>query len=730
MVHSQTVELSLATPLKESGPTVYGFEGREAVSELFAYKLYLHTPTSEYLSSDKLLGQLASLSFTIDRQSTRRVHGMIDELSHVGGDARYEYYEAGLVPPVALLDLGRGYRIFAEKTFEQIVKESLEGYPVRFRLSEKHYPLDHSVRYAESTWNHVRRVAEDEGCHWYFEHDADWAPGQCGLTFADVMGQSPPIPGATPIPLRLEGTEPHINRWRTRQRLTARKVKTNDYHHEMPDADLSHTERFASPVRVGSRVATLDHPALKGCCLDVREPFAHQFREIARDGHHDPEGLDGLFEDKSRRTRILFERQLGQAIESRGRTNFSGMIPGHTFELSDAGSESGRYWIVQVKHGVRIPLADSSRVEASSYTARIRCIPAELPYRPPATASRHRVAGAAIGNVVASDHEEVTVNDYAAVKVRFPWDSDEGKNAVWARHRFARAGKGHGDIHLPHKEHEVLCVHEEGNPEHYYVLGSLPSVRHVPPESREVHRNVQGYWGQSLEQDRTSAHQLSFDRRDEGEKLAWRSEHDARISSESDHHIASDYAVINVGYATAESADDGSGSGGSSSGSGNHTLDVMGNFFESVWGGFTRQVLGDSNCRVKGFATFNSLIHTSLMDAPTIVIAAAVFHIHMVHNRFIIGIGRLDVSWGLAYWRFHFTKSSYKLWAARYMRKVAYMSIAIAQTDVFAATVNYAGAWFKSNPMKLRNRMLEIRKENLRSDSASMRLHTTAVYHA
>ncbi|QDU59910.1 Phage-related baseplate assembly protein [Planctomycetes bacterium Pan216] len=646
------VHLSLKTPLDELGPEIHGFEGIEAVSELFQYRLFLHTPIGRDLSFSDLLGRDVTVSLRVDQQPERHLHGIFTELIRAGSDPMYRYYEAILVPKASLLQHQVGYRIVSDSDLKGILGAYLQGVPHRVHFHETHQRHDYTVKYGESSWNHLARLVEEEGCYFTFDHDDGGT-----IVFADDSRHAATIEHRDQLPSSVQGVEPHVRNWRTRQSMVAWKYHLDDYHDEAPNADLAQSEQQSSPITFGSREVRYDLPLLANCEVDEWESFAHRFRKIDRNGQHDPSGLDGMTPEKERLARVRLEQQTLGAFGAEGTSNYSWLMPGRILTLGDAGPDSGDYFITRIEHGVRISLHGSDYWEATPYTCRFEAIPKDVRYRTPRRTARRWAESLETATVVTDHGEEVTTNDLACVKARFPWDRDQGKKSCWMRTKQSLAGAGYGEVFLPRKDHEVVVMYEEGDPERPVVLGSLYNAKNPPPEAPSTHRHLQGYWSRSLGGGPENMSKFTIDHRLGQEEVTVHAERDAHFLTENDYQIVTGRNLdISVGYALLDGNTDGSGVGGDGgSTGGNLTQTSSGNWTETRFGKVVQHVAGDVQITVKGYVYVNAIDLAGhsysavwCMLSPTVLVAPSFSRTTGVFDvRLVAPISHFDVDMGL-----------------------------------------------------------------------------------
>ena len=100
--------------------SVYDYQGEEALSRCYELKVTL-VCDSALPELDRLLQQPASLMLHSRHGIKRYVHGVVFAIAELDRSARHFRYQVTLVPPLALLGLRRGVRIFQALSVPAIV---------------------------------------------------------------------------------------------------------------------------------------------------------------------------------------------------------------------------------------------------------------------------------------------------------------------------------------------------------------------------------------------------------------------------------------------------------------------------------------------------------------------------------------------------------------------------------------------------------------------------------
>jgi len=105
-------------------------------------------------------------------------------------------------------------------------------------------------------------------------------------------------------------------------------------------------------------------------------------------------------------------------------------LPGRRFTLAAPGAPDREVLLIEVTHGARDPGARDGRHAPARYGNSFVAVPADAPLRPRRVTRRPSVAGVETAVVVGPPGEEVYVDRYGRVRVRFPWDRGERGEAA------------------------------------------------------------------------------------------------------------------------------------------------------------------------------------------------------------------------------------------------------------------------------------------------------------
>jgi type VI secretion system secreted protein VgrG len=481
---------------------VVSFRGREALSELFSFRLVVRAAPELEGRDAELLGAHAVLTLRDGRGAERRIEGLVDQVRADAGRRTGATWHLRLVPPLALLRRRTTSRIFQDETVSQILQHVLAAasLPIELRLSRTYAVRSYCVQYRESDLAFVRRLAAEEGIAFCFADAPAGGPGSAArapVLFIDDPGHYPTVGGGEePAALALrpeEGLSPtgtEIVSFGLRRGLMPRSVHLRDYDFQRPNLALSERAEAGE----GSEPA-----------LEVYEHHAdYSAPEVT------PE-----------RARVLLEQERRRAVVGSGESWVRVLAPGRRFDLRAEGSPGieGAYAVTRVEHEGHTPELSGMLAERT-YHNTFECVPAAVLLRPRAPARRPRqVLETAV--VTGPAGNEVHTDEHARVKVQFHWDLQGQKNersSAWLRVTQSWAGASFGAQFIPRVGMEVLVGFLGGDTDCPIVLGSLYNATHPPPFPLPAEKLKSGLRTQSSP-GAGGANELSFDDRAGEERI-------------------------------------------------------------------------------------------------------------------------------------------------------------------------------------------------------------------
>ncbi len=478
-VHSDR-PISISTPLGSDVLLPVGLSGREAISELFVFKLDLAAGNDKQVPFESLLGEPVVVAVALATGGTRFFNGIVNRLGQGVRGSKYTSYRAELVPSLWLLTRRQTSRIFQHLSVPDILRRVLGGVDVDFRLQGTFQPRNYCVQYRETDFNFVSRLMEEEGIFYFFEHTADGHR----LVVANSPQGHTDVPGTSTIVFDATATQASpsqvVYQWEKAQELRSGKYTLWDSNFQLPGNHLEAQATILDSAAVGEVTHRLKLGVNQGLELyDYPGGYAKRFDGIDPAGGEQPEELAKILPDGVRTVGIRMEEEAAPSLQAVGAATARQLTAGHRFALRRHFNGDGSYVLTSVEHSAQVANVESGDL---TYTNTFTCIPLALPYRPPRRTPRPIVAGPQTAFVVGPPGEEVFTDKYGRVKVQFQWDREGRKDAnssCWVR--VAQLPQA-GSVFVPQIGDEVLVGFEEGDPDRPVVIGGVYNPQRRPPQ--------------------------------------------------------------------------------------------------------------------------------------------------------------------------------------------------------------------------------------------------------
>lgn len=459
---------------------IKSFYGTETISDLFEFKVTF-LATDNAIDLDKALGTPMTISVISDKQK-RYINGIITEFSqgatrsktniHLGpvsrkdknapltaDDKKFGYqhghlteYTAVIKPKLWLLTLDRNHLMFQKKTAIDIIKKVLKDCGIT-DVEDKtkkcgKVEREYCVQYAESSFNFISRLMEDEGIFYFFKH----TKSKHTLVLADSSSVHEKI------------VDPKINFFRASNNVyplgkifntsITTAVNTGGY----STADYNHT---LSQTKLFSKL----NSKWKG--LPFYE-YPGNF-SVSKDGESISKLRVQLFES----SRCVFE----------GSSTVANLLPGFLFELTGHHSSNfnKEYVLYSVEH-----FFESVVSSGYIYTNKFRSFRKGVEFRPLRTTPKPKIYGTQTAVVVCSAGEEIFKNEHCSIKVHFHWDQigkdkDDEESSCWIRVAQSLSGSAWGAVFTPRVGQEVVVSFYNGDPDRPLVMGCVYNDKFLPP---------------------------------------------------------------------------------------------------------------------------------------------------------------------------------------------------------------------------------------------------------
>lgn len=452
----------IESPCIVNATKAIGFEGFEAISQPFHFNLKFLLQDDE-LDLAQCLSQPIAVTLN-DNGFTRNFHGIIKSIKKGSQQAHgWQEYAIQIMPWLKLLDYIYDCRIFKSLSVPQITKllcNQSGFYDLELQLSDHYEPIDYCVQYNESTFNFISRILQAKGIFYFFRFEKN----KHVLVLSDTNNLA--IKG----PAVIYSSQPDINRqylfrWRRETQCIAAIYSQTDYLFKMPDQDLM--------------------------CM-AQASYANAFSQNNKlQKFHYPGGYQTLAQGMQS-VRIAAEREQARQIQIFASGTYSSFQAGMVFKLiaHSVKMELNDYLLTKVHHHVREKgFLSHASLDAENITPfywnEFECIPYEIPYRSDNTCSKPSITGYQTAKIVgADDSHTIHTNQYASIKVQFPWahEMHEDQNiSSWIRAAHWWAGNNYGTQFIPRLDQEVLVEFMNGDPDHPVISGAVPNANHHLP---------------------------------------------------------------------------------------------------------------------------------------------------------------------------------------------------------------------------------------------------------
>jgi type VI secretion system secreted protein VgrG len=459
--------------------------GRDQVGAQFQFEAQITAGDDDV---EDLLAKAFVLELRVSDDDDLQISGIVVSVA-----ARYEEGTRrvllGLGPRQAMLAQGQDSRVYLDKSAKDIVGAvfSRAGLPApTFTLSGAVTPRPHTVQHQESDWEFCCRLAQEEGWHWFFDHEEESA-----LTFADDST------GATafgPFLHRVDHGVTATKGWVSSVSLRAQVVSTaftlRDRDPEKPKLDL-----LASVEASDKSLALYAWPGRYATATAGKTMAQHE--------------LDAL-----RAERTVITGRSG-TLKIRAGQRFS--VDGDTLP-----NAARRVFCIAVDYEL------SARTDNLVYMA-FHAVPEGTHYRT-RTVDRTRAArGVETAFVGGAAGQEIDVDNKGRVFAEPAWDRDGKKDdASTTRARVGQVPLGRS-LGTPRMGWTVLTSHQDGNVDRPVVLHRLIDGTHPVPHKLPDHA-TRSVWQTLTSPSDDTLSELYFDDKKGAEQVSIRAARDLEVT--------------------------------------------------------------------------------------------------------------------------------------------------------------------------------------------------------
>ena len=485
------------------------FEGTEALSELFEYRLTVLSEDHN-VDFDKILGTNCTLSIKSNYENVKRYfNGVLVEAQWAGrvrssdGDD-FSSYRLILRPWFWLLTRTKNCRIFSQKSVPEIIndvfaKHSFAQSHNEVKLNGSYKPLEYCVQYNETDFAFVSRLMEEYGIYYFFEHsEVDHK-----MVLIDSNGSLSDKAGGAKLDyyqndLSAPGRGDALRSIIVDRRFRSGKFTFNDYDYKKPTADLEADK-------------------------DAGEHYTNASLEM----YHFPGRYVEKSDGKSLAS-VALEAEQAQDRNVLADGDAVTCCPGQLINLvgHSQSSVNKEYVTLRANHafqsgGYVSGMGDGRESYSGSYIFRAK----DMPYRATLRTPKPVIYGPQTALVVSE------VDDQCRIKVQFYWDREKSESR-YVRIAHGWSGNKWGDIKIPRIGMEVIVEHLNGDPDYPLVTGTVYNADNVAPYDLPSDKSISGVKSDTI--DGSGYNEFIFDDRSGDELIRLHAQRNMKSTIEND----------------------------------------------------------------------------------------------------------------------------------------------------------------------------------------------------
>lgn len=476
----------LAVKESETAPDVLAFEGDEALSRPFRYRIEFTSP-DHAISKEMMLMKAASLTLQapVDQgygikiqQPVRVIQGVVTGFERFGTSKDETHYALTLQPRLALLDRSHQNAIYQDMSVPQIVEKilrerhSMRGQDFLFSLTKEYPRREQVMQYGEDDLHFITRLLGEVGIGFRFTTDTRLSIDVVEF-FDSRQGYEagPTLPSVPPSGQHSAGAD-SVWAMESHHRVVQQRVTTGDYNYRQATEEMR--------AQAG---------AVAGDTITYGEAYHYADNYLTAGSTYDrnPVPESGAFY-----ARIRHERYLNGQTQTRAITSCPVLAPGQVLKVT------GGYEVAEVfAQGVVITAMHSHARRDEEFRVSVEGIPDsdDFSFRPEPGA-RPVMAGTLPARVTSTTENDTYghIDKDGRYRVSMLFDRDDretGFESLWVRQSRPYAGDTYG-LHLPLLAGtEVAIGFEDGNPDRPYIAGVLHDSAHGDHVTiRNYKRNV------------------------------------------------------------------------------------------------------------------------------------------------------------------------------------------------------------------------------------------------
>lgn len=470
----------------QSQPDVLAFEGREALSEPFSYRIEF-TSTDHGIGRESMLMKAASLTLQAPtdqgfgikvRQPVRVIQGVVTGFERLSTSKDETHYAVTLQPRLALLCRTRHNAIYQDMSVPQIVEKILRerhkmrGQDFLFSLTKTYPRREQVMQYNEDDLQFITRLLGEVGIWFRFTTDTRLRIDVAEFYDSRQGYETGPVLPSVPVSGQLDRGEESVWGLESRYQVVEKAVSLRDYNYREAEEDMD--------IRVD--VARDD----QGTYGEAYH-YADNYRVPGSIYDHNPPPENGVFY-----ARMRHERYLNGLATLSGMSSCATLCPGQVLKVTGGHEVTEAF-----ARGVAITSVISQARRDKSLVVRFGAIPTNPDYsfRPP-RGCRPIMAGTLPARVTSTTKNDPYghIDKFGRYRVNMLFDRDDwerGSESMWLRQSRPYGGDTFG-LHLPLLAGtEVAIGFEDGNPDRPYIAGVLHDSVHPDLVTiRNYRRNV------------------------------------------------------------------------------------------------------------------------------------------------------------------------------------------------------------------------------------------------
>ena len=442
----------------------------EIVSNLFQCHVFLHT--DKLLDINKVINQNATISVTVDTEIVRYFSGIIEIASfenvpNVISKKIENLLYIKIVPSVTRLNYQQRYKIYHEKTVQEIIQSVLKEAQIsdyQFVLSNiENIKQQICVQYAESNWHFISRLLEQNGIFYYFQHKEN--SDKLIMANDSLIGDK--LKNNLKIITRSSENLYQVNglvNVSVQQTLGYKTVNFKSYNDQTVEVIKSTVNESQSNWKIGV------------------SNFYDNIYSTKQFG-------DFL-------AKIELINRNATVTKLSGMSYCPSLYPGAIVPIDGSITEThnGNFFIISVKHYIN-QLENYN--EMPVYHNLIEAIPQNTQFKPQNVHTKSRIYGCQTATVVGPEKEEVYCDKDSRVQIKFHWSNDDDK-PCWVRTSQTMAGAKFGSLVIPRIGMEVLVEFVNGDPDQPLIIGCLYNGTHLPPENYTQTKNISTFYSNTI----------------------------------------------------------------------------------------------------------------------------------------------------------------------------------------------------------------------------------------